>query len=95
MDADWYASDRYRYRCSCCGRFVPWNADSYNSWGRDYDLEPPDPEEICAPCAASWKDHLIAMGYFKPTKRWWRPPRFAVEAEKEIAALAVLEREGQ
>lgn len=46
-------------KCDWCGKFVSFEdseAMTWNEYGRAYDTEPPDPNEVCGKCWNSLTD---------------------------------------
>lgn len=72
----------HRQRCSRCGRFISYAADSGIRYGSYGDLEPPDPQDFCQHCA----DELMDTAKTTPEKAtsggWWMKPTYVHEAEK-------------
>jgi hypothetical protein len=49
--------NKWRMRCSRCGRFIGNNDDdavTFTKYGRADDMEPPDAEFECGSCVRSW-----------------------------------------
>ena len=66
-------------RCSICGQFVPWDADSGVRFGHSADIEEPDPEWFCARCAEIQKQKVLD-GDLWLVSIWYHRPQWAAEA---------------
>ena len=69
-------------RCCYCGRFVPYDADSSTSFGTYLDVEPPDPDYYCDPCAERLETKAVETGNL-PTH--WVKSRWEQRAKKVLA----------
>jgi len=66
-------------RCSICGRFVPWEADSGVPFGNSGDINEPEPKWFCARCAESQKQRILD-GDLWLASIWYRRPHWVEEA---------------
>ena len=69
--------------CYGCGKFVSWTADQATYWGNATMTEPPDPHYYCDACAEESKTEAVKRGYVM--NAWWCKPRWAIEAQEELA----------
>ena len=68
-------------RCSYCGRFVSYDADSSTSFGTYLDCEPPDPDYYCDPCVEHLERRAVRTSDL-PTN--WVKSRWEQRAAKTL-----------